>query len=414
MQRLRPLIALSSFLIAASAFGAADAAAPTASGTILYTFARSTGAQGSWLEVTDLSGANTRVLTPIPSSRTQRYDTDATLSPDGTEVAFIRERGRGGNALYVVNADGTDLHPVVGPEQVGRGIDHVVWSPQGDELAFQREAANDQPGGNYGCNTSRSQLGIYLVSPDGSGLTQLPVLVGHAAPSLRNPLNLSLREWSYDGNQLLYTIDAWTDGECVNPGAHFDSATLNVIGRNGGAASRIFKTDYPIDEVAFSPDGYRIARSVRSVSGSCSLILRTISSATVRTLATHSVDCEDGGLSFGWVPSGQKIVFSNGLHIGVINVNSGAERTVLRRTNLPQDCRIRGNAGVCQEGIADFSSDGSVAAVVDYSTDPFAPIEKILLVGIDDGVVARLPLMAAGPRTGRPASDIDDVEIHLN
>lgn len=414
MPTLRLLIAACSCLIAASPLGAAEVAPPTATGTILYTFARTTGAEGSWLEATDLAGANSRVLMSIPSLRTQRYDTDATLSPDSTKVAFVRERGHAGNELYVVNADGTDLHLVVGPEQVGRGIDDVVWSPQSDELAFQREAADDQPGIYWGCNTSRSQLGIYLVSPDGSGLTQLRALAGHAAPTLQNPLNLSLRDWSPDGNRLLYTIDTWRDGECVNAGAHFDSAALNVIGRNGTGPTSILKTDDPMDEVAFSPDGHRIARSVRSVSGSCSLMVRTISPGRVRTLATHFADCEDGGLSFGWLPTGEQIVFSDGLHVGVINVRTGAERTVLRRTNVPPDCRIPGNSGVCEESIADFSSDGSVAAVVDYPTDPLAPISKVLLLDIEDGADARLPLLAAGSPTGRAMRYIADIEIHLD
>ena len=130
---------------AAVACGTASSAAPAVSGQILYVLQRTDGAKGAWLEISNLRGGDRRALTPEPSARTHRYDQVATFSPDGRRVAFIRVGRSAGNALYVVNADGTGLRRVAGPEQVGRGIDQVEWSPSGDELVFIREAGQDLP-----------------------------------------------------------------------------------------------------------------------------------------------------------------------------------------------------------------------------------------------------------------------------
>ena len=112
------VVAVLSVLLGSCGLGAADASVPTPSGVVVYTFERSTGASGAWLEAANLDGSSRRLLTPIPSLKTQRFDTLPRLSPDGTMVAFVRHGNRSGNLLYVVNADGSDLRVVAGPDQV--------------------------------------------------------------------------------------------------------------------------------------------------------------------------------------------------------------------------------------------------------------------------------------------------------
>jgi dipeptidyl aminopeptidase/acylaminoacyl peptidase len=254
-------------LLAACVSGA-EAVPPTPSGSFVLRLERSQGARGSWLEITDLAGGNRRVLTPIPSLKTRRYDTKATLSPDGTKVAFIRMGRRGGNVLYVVNADGSDLHIVAGPDQVGQGINRVDWSPQGDELAFEREAADE----NH-CPIMRSQLGIYVVRSDGTGLYQLPVVPSGLPPTRQHPLTLDLRGWSPDSQHVLYEADTWNAGDCFRADLYLGSSTLYEIGRDGTNLAKILSlSGYGTAEAAFSPNGDSLA-SVDPES--CDLLIRS-------------------------------------------------------------------------------------------------------------------------------------------
>jgi dipeptidyl aminopeptidase/acylaminoacyl peptidase len=408
MLALRRVVVVVSFCAALCGLTGAAAASPPMSGTIVYTFERTAGAQGSWLEVTDLVGGNRRVLTPIPSLKTRRFDRLAKLSPDGTKVAFIRMGRRSGNVLYVVNTDGSDLHVAAGPDQVGQGIDDVAWSAKGDVLAFQREGADPSTGV---CPTMRSQLGIYLVRPDGSSLRQLPAIPAGRNPSRQHPLTLDLGPWSPDNNHILYAIRSWESGDCFRQDLYLTSSTLYEIAANGGGATKVRTARSSFGDTAFSPSGDYLATA--GLGDSCDLLIRA-SADGFRTLPTRSVHgCNDNtGLSFLWLPSGSRIVFSDGLHLGLIDISSGAVRSIVRRTDLPPDCRVPGNAAVCEEETAAVSPDGSEAAVVDYPTDPSEPL-RLLLIGINDGTVTRLPFPAALSPPARPPSDVADVKIRV-
>ena len=53
-------------------------------------------------------------------------------SPDGTKIAFVREFGKGGSDIYVMNANGTNVQPLT---DVGFN-DAPAWSPDGTRITF--------------------------------------------------------------------------------------------------------------------------------------------------------------------------------------------------------------------------------------------------------------------------------------
>ena len=63
-------------------------------------------------------------------------------SPDGNKLAFTWMRAEpkpenfGWETLYVVNRDGAEFHQLI--DEVGPPVVHPVWSPEGDELLYER------------------------------------------------------------------------------------------------------------------------------------------------------------------------------------------------------------------------------------------------------------------------------------
>jgi Tol biopolymer transport system component len=95
-------------------------------------------------------------------------------SPDGTRLTFARQPGGpAGATLYMVNADGSNLHEYV-PANL-----HAIeprWSPDGSLISFL-SADPEQDGGE-----------IYVVAPDGTGLRRLTSDGASSRP-----------EWTADG-----------------------------------------------------------------------------------------------------------------------------------------------------------------------------------------------------------------------
>jgi TolB protein len=76
-------------------------------------------------------------------------------SPDGTLIAYdYRSPGAAVRAVYVMNADGTDVRRVT---TIGGTSSFPAWSPDGRRLAFQSDLRLDR-------------LEIYTIGLDGTGL----------------------------------------------------------------------------------------------------------------------------------------------------------------------------------------------------------------------------------------------------
>jgi TolB protein len=94
------------------------------------------------------------------SSHQGGSDFSPSWSPDGAQLVFaaIRNEDLG---IWVVNADGTGEHAIVGP---GRYVDDPVWSPDGKLIAFvgYPTTADFSP-----------QDALYVMHPDGSAVQRL-------------------------------------------------------------------------------------------------------------------------------------------------------------------------------------------------------------------------------------------------
>ncbi len=127
-------------------------------------------------------------------------DTRPVISPDGAKIAFIAARPparSGREEAFVVNIDGTNLHPVtthvIDPNAPGYNnesyVISVVWSPDSSKVLVQAFRPGKDDAGNANFIGS-----LYTYNADGTGETLLR----------RNVFEPVALDWSPDGRNILY------------------------------------------------------------------------------------------------------------------------------------------------------------------------------------------------------------------
>lgn len=163
-------------------------------------------------------------------------DDDPVYSPDGSKIAFSRQRGFQTD-ICVMNADATNVVTVIsgdGPPQNSNR--HPSWSPDGSKFVFTS-------------NRGGSGSEIWMANADGSGLVKLTT---------------SIQKGS-DGQGPIFSLDfgpAWSpDGSKIAFVSNRDGADTELYLMNTDGSNLVKLTDDTLDDntPAWSPDSQRIA-----------------------------------------------------------------------------------------------------------------------------------------------------------
>jgi TolB protein len=137
-------------------------------------------------------------------------------SPDGRQVAIVASKaGHDGNAVFVVNVDGSGAHRIT-PWSVTL---RAEWSPDGEWIAFDKADAEPVP------------RDLFLVHPDGTGLTQI---TSHED----NKMSFA-PVWSADSETLLFIRRAYSA----------DSTDLWTVNADGTGMFQV--TDLPAEYTGY-------------------------------------------------------------------------------------------------------------------------------------------------------------------
>lgn len=107
--------------------GSADETARLDVGVPPATLLLSTGRTGHWIQTRRLDGTGARDVTRRVARGEARFDEDASFSPDGTTVAFVRRSTRDRLVVMVARRNGKGIRRVLTPAQANRLAPRADW-----------------------------------------------------------------------------------------------------------------------------------------------------------------------------------------------------------------------------------------------------------------------------------------------
>jgi Tol biopolymer transport system component len=320
------LMALAVLLFQSSAHASAASPEPSAAaspaGHQVITFASNLGDQGGDTYIADPDGSNARVLlkasspaafspdgshllinlnnggTAVFDVASGTYSTAASdalallagssgafgiwsWSGDGTSLTAWVDTGTGIGKLYTVKADGSSLPVAVGDI----AVNSAVWSPDSQWIAF----ATGQP-----------TPGLYVIHPDGTGLSQIgPNITDDAEDPRAAYVGIS---WSPDSTHLAFHRPA--DGQTSADLA--DVNDIYTVAIDGTGLTDVSNEPYGDAAPEWSPDGSRIAWRHRASNGLGSPIQIGVADVDAGTSQLLPTQVQAG--FFGWSPDGSHLL----------------------------------------------------------------------------------------------------------
>jgi Tol biopolymer transport system component len=201
--------------------------------------------QSAQLEVADADGSSPHVVPGIG-------DSAYALSPDGSEVAWIKAGVVSGSEIWLSPAAGGPATRLVPPpSSPNESYSFIVWSPDGRQIAFATNLAvtNADNSGSY-------RIAISVVNSDGTGLRRLSARPGTDFVGI---------SWSPDSRFVAYT--ALPDGSplpSLGPGSgppdsFYPNLDIFVVRADGADERNLTNTSTGEIDPAWSPDGSHLA-----------------------------------------------------------------------------------------------------------------------------------------------------------
>ena len=256
------------------------------------------------------------------------------VTPPGTEIVF-QSTQNGSSDIYVANADGSGLTRLTGDQTGGSA---PLWSGDGRQIYFLSSSPDQSISGLYVMNADGSNVHLvvegihtpYDISPDGtriavgavgpptgSNYSNVDLFVMHADGSERTRIldlpcpypdytcrNIEAVAWSPDGQRIAYSAGSLGHGGSVY-------SIIGIVNVDGSGDRFLNTSRYRSADPAWSPDGQRIAyasgesETIPSPSG---LDLEIINAdGTGRMVVLES------GVNItspSWSPDGKSIVFA--------------------------------------------------------------------------------------------------------
>jgi Tol biopolymer transport system component len=255
---------------------------------------------------------------------------------DMGRIVFSSIRENGLSDIYMMNADGSDVHFLNMADSIERA---PAWSPDGEWIAFLG-------------NGNRNTFDIMRMRPGGADLSNLTDTTSDESGF----------DWSPDGSQIAFTS---------NRSGNYE---LYVMDADGSNVKQLTQTvDVDEAEPAFSPNGATIGclcGPAGEYTGDICLVNADGSGET--NLTPDDPDIDD----FIWSPDGSRIAFGMPLapeEIWMMGADGEGKENL---TNDPAD----------DGGIA-FSPDGSTIV---FSSDRDGKTKQIYLVHLDDRSITPL------------------------
>lgn len=195
-------------------------------------------------------------------------DSSPRWSPDSTRIAFLSDREKPKNQIFVIDAAGGEAEPLTKIEQEG-SLQSLCWSPDGTKIAFLFRGTPAE----WRKDTVEERKKKELPAPvrvhtrltyrlDGFGYWDdsywqvwvADVETGEARQLARGDYNCGSPTWSPDSKTIAFIADTRDDRD-IDPG----KPEIWTIPAEGGEPTRIPSPEAPKWGLAWSPDGKTLA-----------------------------------------------------------------------------------------------------------------------------------------------------------